>query len=316
MPIGHDTHNLDENVDNEMTGRSDRWKNAIFDIQYGKNLGCHNHFGELNVKLMYMTVFSLLWILFGALTFAALEEKDMQKYQKGSHDFESMVTTIRALSLNGTIPLANFTRRQLTHAANFMDANKPAAIQWGPTGGFFFSVLSMTTIGYGRFLTPKTMGCRLFVIPYTLVGIPLLAILYTAWAKKWMKWLKSGIRKIQGDKAARWQTTLIAFGIFLIMMLGVGPAIFISYEDWEYYEAVYFVWCSVSTIGYGDYVPETPEGQVIGIASCRSASVCARSCSLPSSRGSKISSFTSTTTQTRTSLPPTNTKRMRSRPPS
>jgi len=83
----------------------------------------------------------------------------MQKYQKGAHDFDGMVSTLRNVSNSGVMPLPganlNFTKRQLTHAANFMANNKPATIQWGPAGGFFFSILSMTTIGYGRFPLPS-----------------------------------------------------------------------------------------------------------------------------------------------------------------
>merc|ERR1711907_504799 len=37
-------------------------------------------------------------------------------------------------------------------------------------------------------------------------------------------------------------------------------------EDWSYYESVYFMWVSISTIGYGDFVPETRAGQWVGLA--------------------------------------------------
>jgi len=128
-------------------------------------------------------------------------------------------------------------------------------------------VLSLTTIGYGRFLCPGTVAGRLFVIPYTLIGIPIIAILYTVWAKRWLAAIKDVIARFQGSDAEKWQSTTIALLIFLTMLLGIGPAIFMSFEKkWQYYEAVYFIWCSVSTIGYGDFVPETTGGEWTGIA--------------------------------------------------
>merc|ERR1711871_1044851 len=76
--------------------------------------------------------------------------------------------------------------------------------------------------------------------------------------KLWLQWLK-------GSRAHKWQTTLVAMVILMMCVLGVGPLLFMAVEEWEYYEAVYFVWVTVSTIGYGDFVPETDRGEWLGI---------------------------------------------------
>merc|ERR1711959_604789 len=75
----------------EMTSKMKKWEHAILDLSSGQDIGCHNHCGELNVKLTYMTIFCLTWLVLGSLAFAALEDKDMQKYQKGAHEFDAMV---------------------------------------------------------------------------------------------------------------------------------------------------------------------------------------------------------------------------------
>lgn len=128
-----------------------------------------------------------------------------------------------------------------------------------------FSVLSLTTIGYGRFLVPRSIAGRLFVIPYTLVGIPLVAVMYTVWAKLGLNWLKRRVKDITGLPAKKWQTTAIAFCAFFIILFVIGPAIFSLSENWLYYESVYFVWCTLSTIGYGDFVPTHHVGLVVGM---------------------------------------------------
>merc|ERR1712054_84845 len=129
MPIDVDG---DEDVDTNYHEHKQlkRWEHALLDLRKGHNIGCHKYCDALNVKLLYMTFGTLLWILVGSFCFAALEHKDMQKYQKGAHDFDGMVSTLRNVSNSGVMPLPganlNFTKRQLTHAANFMANNKPA----------------------------------------------------------------------------------------------------------------------------------------------------------------------------------------------
>lgn len=153
----------------------------------------------------------------------------------------------------------------MEHATNFMTRNKPAHVGMSIEGGFFFSVLSLTTIGYGRFLIPRTMWGRLFVIPYTLIGIPLLGIMYTVWAKVALGKIKMAVAWCQGSRARKWQTTMVAMFVLIITLLVITPLAFMAVEDWEYYEAVYFTWVTVSTIGYGDFVPETDRGEWLGI---------------------------------------------------
>jgi len=239
-----------------------------FAIENGHGVGCHRILkNPITVKLLYVTLFCVIWILIGSCVFAWLETKDMEKYEHGSRDFDHMLLTMRSLgkTKNKTIALSELQQKQLLHAANFMQKNKPAQIEWGLAGGFFFSILSMTTIGYGRFLVPQTMAGRLFVIPFTIIGIPTLGILYTVFAKWWLHETRRHIRKWKLAKA-KGVATAIAMGIFLILLLVVGPIIFLCLEDWSYYESVYFMWVSISTIGYGDFVPETRAGQWVGLA--------------------------------------------------
>lgn len=239
-----------------------------FDVNQGHGVGCHRIFkNQITVKLFYVSMFCVLWILFGSCMFAWLETKDMEKFEHGSRDFDQMLLTMRSLSAtkNKTIALSEMQQKQLLHAANFMQKNRPAQITWGLAGGFFFSILSMTTIGYGRFLVPATMAGRLFVIPFTLIGIPTLAILYTVFAKWWLHETRRHILKWKQTQT-KGIATAVAMGLFLILLLVLGPVVFIWLEDWSYYEAVYFMWVSISTIGYGDFVPETQAGQWVGLA--------------------------------------------------
>ncbi|XP_013791825.1 TWiK family of potassium channels protein 18-like, partial [Limulus polyphemus] len=46
--------------------------------------------------------------------------------------------------------------------------------------------------------------------------------------------------------------------ILLVIYIMIGACIFTLWEDWSFFEAFYFVFISMSTIGFGDFVPEHP----------------------------------------------------------
>lgn len=46
--------------------------------------------------------------------------------------------------------------------------------------------------------------------------------------------------------------------VLLVLYIMIGACIFTLWEDWSFFEAFYFVFISMSTIGFGDFVPEHP----------------------------------------------------------
>ncbi len=49
--------------------------------------------------------------------------------------------------------------------------------------------------------------------------------------------------------------------LFLILLFG-GSTLYSSIEEWDYLDSLYFTVATVTTIGYGDFVPKTDVGKI------------------------------------------------------
>lgn len=57
----------------------------------------------------------------------------------------------------------------------------------------------------------------------------------------------------------------VAIGILLLYIF-LGAAVYCIWEDWTYFESIYFVFISMSTVGFGDFVPQHPIFMMCSIA--------------------------------------------------
>jgi voltage-gated potassium channel len=58
---------------------------------------------------------------------------------------------------------------------------------------------------------------------------------------------------------------LVFFAVILIIILTVGVAGFMKFEDLSPFEALYFTVVTISTVGYGDIHPSTLQGSILAI---------------------------------------------------
>uniref|UniRef100_A0A8D0SWQ6 Potassium channel subfamily K member n=1 Tax=Sus scrofa TaxID=9823 RepID=A0A8D0SWQ6_PIG len=129
--------------------------------------------------------------------------------------------------------------------------------RWEIVGSFFFSVSTITTIGYGN-LSPRTMAARLFCISFALVGIPLNLVVLNRLGHLMQQGVHRCSRRLGGvwkDPAkARWLAGSITLLSGLLLFLLLPPLLFAHVEGWSYLEGFYFAFITLSTVGFGDYV--------------------------------------------------------------
>ncbi|CAC5414237.1 unnamed protein product [Mytilus coruscus] len=163
---------------------------------------------------------------------------------------------------------------------------------WHYWESLFFCVTTLTTIGYGH-ITPITAGGKVFVMVYSSVGIPLTMVVIAGIGKRlaafvsfmfltvqnrWQsRHLRYGHVTQKGDKInlnldtenietvsnmkieqTENQCSIIPFLVSIVILfvyILIGGAIYSSWEHVTYMDAVYLVFISLSTIGFGDIIP-------------------------------------------------------------
>jgi len=174
-----------------------------------------------------------------------------------------------------------------------IEGNKSAlepkvCIQWNQHNSLFFSFTVVTTIGYGHQAPTTTLG-RMICIFYALIGIPLNAMLigslgnlfkgkmYVFKARLWESLGKAGPLGRQVSQAvvaledrpkavAVAAESFVFFLLFFLAFLPIPAIIFTALEnkegifweegDWTFPDSLYYTFITLSTIGFGDMVPD------------------------------------------------------------
>ena len=69
--------------------------------------------------------------------------------------------------------------------------------------------------------------------------------------------------KVKEERSTALRTSVILFVIMLTMILLLA-GVAMQYEGWSFFEGIYFAFITLSTIGFGDFVPTTPHGTTSG----------------------------------------------------
>ena len=144
-------------------------------------------------------------------------------------------------------------------------------LKWDFYNSFYFAYTVVSTIGYGN-LAPTNMLGRILMIFYGLVGIPINGILLAQLGEFFgrvfikahdkYKSYKRGRDDYYPRKLTTFETGRVGLAAQIFAYLTPGFVMFIffpaflfsHYEGWNYDEAVYYAFVTLTTIGFGDYV--------------------------------------------------------------
>jgi len=120
---------------------------------------------------------------------------------------------------------------------------------WNIPNTFVYVFTLSTTIGYGH-MTPSDPTVRLISICYALVSIPMLTSLVANLATA-----TSLLLNILSSKDEDKCSSLSCSSLLLLLFTFTGAALFALLYDWNIAESIYFVFSTVSTVGFGDILP-------------------------------------------------------------
>ena len=126
---------------------------------------------------------------------------------------------------------------------------------------FAFSVifrLFVRPTGYGN-ITPNTSSGRSFCVIYAIIGIPICGVLLSALGSRFNHFKDKILQKAYQKLEKKWQkwalSLLVVSGSGMVFFVFIPAVIFHAKEGWSYNDAVYFCFITLTTIGFGDFVP-------------------------------------------------------------
>ncbi|XP_076595855.1 uncharacterized protein kcnk4a [Chaetodon auriga] len=205
----------------------------------------------------------MLYLVMGALVFRTLEApnenlayKDLLTTKRAFLDNKSCVTELDFHKLvKGVASAVEAGLDVSSLPANFTS-------RWDLASAFFFCGTIITTIGFGN-LSPRTWYGQLFCVCYALVGIPMFGILLAGVSDHMGTVLRRAVAKIETlflkrkvrPTTVRVISAVLSILIGCLIFLAVPTVVFQKVEDWSFLESLYFVVITLTTVGFGDYVP-------------------------------------------------------------
>ncbi|XP_042349830.1 potassium channel subfamily K member 4 [Plectropomus leopardus] len=205
----------------------------------------------------------VLYLVMGALVFSTLElpqeslaHQDLLAIKNTFLDNNSCVTEL---------DFHNLLKGVVSGVEAGLDVNNLHAnftSRWDMASAIFFCGTIITTIGFGN-LSPRTWYGQLFCVCYALVGIPMFGILLAGVGDHMGTVLRRAVAKIETlflkrkvrPTTVRVISAVLSILIGCLIFLAVPTVVFQKVEKWSFLEALYFVVITLTTVGFGDYVP-------------------------------------------------------------
>ncbi|XP_018621226.1 potassium channel subfamily K member 3 [Scleropages formosus] len=202
-----------------------------------------------NLRTLILIICTLFYLLLGAAVFDALESKLETKQRRKLRE--------KKAEMMDKYNLTEVNFDELEWVLLQLEPHK-AGLQWKFAGSFYFAITVITTIGYGH-AAPSTDAGKVFCMFYAVLGIPLTLVMFQSLGERintFVRYLLHKVKKSLGlQKTEVSLANMVTVGFLsCVSTLGVGAAAFSRYEDWSYFQAYYYCFITLTTIGFGDYV--------------------------------------------------------------
>uniref|UniRef100_A0A3Q3A2H2 Potassium channel subfamily K member 10-like n=1 Tax=Kryptolebias marmoratus TaxID=37003 RepID=A0A3Q3A2H2_KRYMA len=197
----------------------------------------------------------MLYLGMGALVFVTLETP------KESEAHENLLKA-KQVFLNNRSCVSEKLVSAVEAGLDVSSLSPNLTSRWDMGSAFFFCGTIITTIGFGN-LSPRTRFGQLFCVCYALFGIPMFGILLAGVGDHMGTVLRKAVAKIETlflkrkikPTTVRVISAVLSILIGCLIFLAVPTVVFQKVEKWSFLESLYFVVITLTTVGFGDYVP-------------------------------------------------------------
>lgn len=188
--------------------------------------------------------------------------KGLQKFINTVRSLDTVGTSVKLIEKEEKIVCSDGTVQEWS---GFFARLECPETKWSLTSSFIFSMVTITTIGYGNMVPDTSFGQTLVVI-YSIVGLPIFGFFAFYWAQVILAIeQKLACRFTKEECPAVPEPELHAHPVNHMSLIGhaVVVAVFwfllpsmlfcLQEDEWDFKIAIYYCFITLSTIGYGDY---------------------------------------------------------------
>lgn len=136
--------------------------------------------------------------------------------------------------------------------------------QWTILGSTFYLTHLSTTVGYGS-AHPQTPAGQMATIFFALIGVPVMGYTLAQVARLELSGVVSVLEGFCDMKMSGTRRQMMVLWSLLMVFLFGGAFVYTTMEPWSYRESLYFCFVTLSTVGFGDYLPSSPQSKVFTI---------------------------------------------------
>lgn len=136
--------------------------------------------------------------------------------------------------------------------------------QWTYLGSLFFLTHLATTVGYGS-ANPQTSEGRLATIVYLLIGVPIMGYVLAQVARFHLRVSATLLEKSAGVRVHTTTRQIFVLWCLLLVFLFGGAMVYSFLEPWSYLHSLYFCFVTLSTVGFGDFMPSSDLSKAFSI---------------------------------------------------
>lgn len=229
---------------------------------------CHRLWRTFNNYWQLLALFFVVFFytLIGGAIFNAVErpnellniQESLVARNNAINEFVDFLTNSTNLTTEEAV---NVTGLFLKLGAVAAQADATLAVEDNPIWDFasavFFCSTVITTIGYGT-IAPSTARGQILFIFYAIIGIPL-ALMFLAQIGKildaWVNRTLKPVEKRWGPAMSRAVGSTSLLLVVVIFFSLIPAVIFNRIETWNFRESVYYTFVTLTTVGFGDFVP-------------------------------------------------------------